>query len=263
MKVVIVQNKVQENIFETLKNITELLKNHDLSNSDFLVLPEMFMTPYELKYIKRYSQDKNGLVLEFLKNLAITHNSYVIGGSIPYGEGDSLYNTTFTINRRGEVINRYDKIHLFEITYPNGVTYSEKSIFSEGNDLGIIETEFGKIGVMICFDIRFPELADKLMKSGVKVIFVPAAFNTYTGPLHWQTTFRARAIDNQLFFVGVSPAADSFGEYNVYGHSIITSPYGEVIAELGEGSGVIIEDLDLEEISDVRNKIPIVKNKKL
>ncbi len=116
---------------------------------------------------------------------------------------------------------------------------------------------------MICFDIRFPELADKLMKLGAKVIFVPAAFNTYTGPLHWQTTFRARAIDNQLFFVGCSPSADSFGEYCIYGHSIVTNPLGEILNELKEEPGVIIQKLDLKEIEEVRNKIPIVKNKKM
>jgi predicted amidohydrolase len=263
MKVAVIQNKVYENIFDTLKNITELLKSYDLSDSDFLVLPEMFITPYEFKYIKKYAQDKNSLILEFLKDLAIRNKAYVIGGSIPYVEKDLLYNTTFTINRKGEIINRYDKMHLFEVTYPNGVHYTEKAIFSEGEELGLVETEFGKIGIMICFDIRFPELADGLMKAGAKVIFVPAAFNTYTGPLHWQTTFRARAIDNQLFLIGCSPSADSFGEYNVYGHSIITDPYGEILAELANEPGVIVKELDLDKINEVRKRIPIIKNKKL
>jgi predicted amidohydrolase len=263
MKIVVVQNKVHEQINLTLNGIKELLKNFDLSNSDFLVFPEMFMTPYESKYIINYKQTIKGNVINFLKNLAIKYNTYVIGGSIPFLDNNLLYNTTFTINRDGKIINRYDKMHLFEVTYPNGIHYSEKDIFNDGNEVGIIDTEFGEIGVMICFDIRFPELADKLMKLGAKVIFVPAAFNTYTGPLHWQTTFRARAIDNQLFFVGCSPSADSFGEYCIYGHSIVTNPLGEILNELKEEPGVIIQKLDLKEIEEVRNKIPIVKNKKM
>ena len=261
MKIVVIQNKVYEKINLTLNGIKELLKNSDLSNSDFLVFPEMFTTPYEAKYIIDYKQTIESEVIDFLKDLAIKYNTYVIGGSIPFFDNNSIYNTTFTINRTGEIIHRYDKMYLFEVTYPNGIHYSEKDIFNAGDEVGIIDTEFGKIGIMICFDIRFPELADKLMKLGAKVIFVPAAFNTYTGPLHWQTTFRARAIDNQLFFVGCSPSADSFGEYHIYGHSIVTNPLGEILNELKEDPGIIIQNLDLKEIEEVRIRIPIVKNK--
>lgn len=263
MKVVVVQNKVHKHINDTLESINMMLEQQDLTRCDFIVFPEMFMTPYEFHYINEYKQTEDSQVINFLKQVAIKYHSYVIGGSIPFDLNHSIYNSSFILNREGVVIHRYDKIHLFEITYPNGSYYSEKEIFKEGSNLGVFDTEFGKIGIMICFDIRFPELADKLMKKGVKAIFVPAAFNTFTGPLHWQTTFRARAIDNQLFVIGCSPSADSYGSYQVYGHSIITNPYGTVLEELTENSGIIIQDLELKVNEEARNKIPIIKNKKL
>lgn len=259
MKILLVQNTVLKDKNNVYDNIDSLIN----AETDIIVLPEMFSTPYELKYFDMYKEDKDGETIKWLSNLAKKHNSYVVGGSIPYYEDCNIYNSCFIFDREGNIINRYDKIHLFEITYPNGKHFSEADVLIKGNEIVTFETEFGTMGVMICFDIRFPELATKLMEKGSKVIFVPAAFNTYTGPMHWRTTFQSRAIDNQLYMVGCSPSNDSYGNYDIYGHSIVVDPYGTILEELDEKEGTIFIDIDLDKIEEARNRIPIIKNRVL
>ncbi|MDY0278430.1 MAG: carbon-nitrogen hydrolase family protein [Acholeplasma sp.] len=258
MKILMVQNTVLENPQDTLKHIEEIIVGY--KNIDFLVLPEMFTTPYQLSSFKDYSQHTNSLVLPWLKALAERLNCYVIGGSVPESSDGKIYNTTFAFDRNGKIVAKYRKIHLFSVNYPDGSHFYEADVLSRGNDVALFETEFGKMGLMICFDVRFPWLANRLMKRGAKVIFVPAAFNTFTGPLHWQVTFRARAIDNQLFMVGVSPSRESFGDYNTYGHSILVDPFGYVITEMFSEEEVRLIEIDLDEINRARTSIPIVKS---
>lgn len=261
MKIAVIQNRVYEHIEDTLADIDRLLKANLVHDIDFLVLPEMFTTPYELKYFVSHQQDQSGIVFDYLKRLAIHNHVYVIGGSFPYAENGKIYNTSFVFDRAGHVIARYDKIHLFEVEYPDGSMFSEREVLEAGNKIVTFDTEFGRMGLMTCFDIRFPYLAERLMEENAQVIFVPAAFNDYTGPLHWHATFRARAIDNQLFMVGASPSADSFGNYRVYGHSLIVDPFGKIRAELEEKRGILVFDVDLTIIEKVRRSIPIIKNR--
>lgn len=259
MKVLVIQNKVHENVEVTLNEIKGYLDGvkEDL---DFIMLPEMFMMPYELKYMELYKQNSDSKVLSFLSEIAKNHKAYLIGGSIPFTENNKIYNRSYIFDRTGKVITHYDKIHLFEVTYPNGKHFSEAKSLTKGDKITTFDTEFGKMGVMICFDIRFPLLAHKLMSLGCKAIFVPAAFNTYTGPMHWHTTFRARAIDNQLFVISSSPARDSFGKYEPFGHSLVCNPLGRIVNELDEKPGCFISDIDLESVEKTRSILPIIKN---
>ncbi len=261
MKLLVVQNKVCETIDETLGKISDLLKDVDFREIDFIVFPEMFTTPYEYGYFELLGQDKNGEVVTYLKNLANDTGSYVIGGTIPEKDEGKLFNTSFIINRYGEVISKYRKIHLFSVRYPNGEEFDEAEILSRGEDVVTFDTEFGKMGIMICFDIRYPEQAEIIRKAGAYTIFVPAAFNTYTGPLHWETTIRARAIDNQLFLVAASPSRESFGNYHTYGHSLIVDPFGRIIRQMDEVTGMMEVEIDLDLVDEARSSIPILKNK--
>lgn len=261
MKLLVVQNKVAKNIIETIRQISSLLENVDFSNIDFIIFPEMFTTPYEEGYFRLFAQDTSGKVIKFLKELSLRANAYIIGGTVPEKSDKDIFNTSYIFDRTGEIIAKYRKIHLFSIKYPNGEIFDEAKTLSRGKEVVTFDTEFGTMGIMICFDIRYPEQASQLQKQGVKVIFVPAAFNTYTGPLHWETTFRARAIDNQLFMVGASPSRESFGNYSTYGHSLCVDPYGKVIRELNESTEIMDVEIDLELIDEVRTNIPIIKNK--
>ncbi len=261
MKILLLQNKVHQNIDDTLRHVEDLIASRTEATFDFLVLPEMFISPYQIDKFADYAQDDNSRVIRFLKNLAEKHHAYIIGGSVPERSNGSLYNTTYIFDRNGKLLKKYRKIHLFSITYPDNTTFKESDVLSRGDELGLFETEFGTMGVMICFDIRYPLLADKLTEKGAKAIFVPAAFNTFTGPLHWELSFRARATDNQVFFIGASPSADSYGTYNTYGHSLMVNPLGEIVEKLETRNGLLECALDLRMIEKVRNQLPIRKNK--
>ncbi len=185
----------------------------------------------------------------------------MVGGSFPESVGALTYNTCLIIAPDGGTIAKYRKMHLFEITYPDGRTFGENRVLTPGKEIVVFPTAFGPMGVMICFDIRFPRLADLIAEAGARVIFVPAAFNTFTGPLHWHITFRARATDNQLFMIGASPSRNSAGGYEPYGHSLACDPFGRIIGELGENEDVLIVDLDLGAIEQARAAIPIRRNR--
>ncbi|MFW5794234.1 MAG: nitrilase-related carbon-nitrogen hydrolase [Bacillota bacterium] len=260
MKILVIQNSVKEFYSNTISNLAKLLTKTKSNKFDFIIFPEMFTTPYELKYFKEYKQTRDSKIFTYLKTIAKKYNSYVIGGSIPEADNKNIYNTSFIFDREGKIIAKYRKIHLFSVTYPDKTTFSEGDVLSRGEKIVTFDTEFGKMGIMICFDIRFPLLAKKIREAGAKVIFVPGAFNTYTGPLHWQTTFKARAIDNQIFFVGSSPSYYSFGNYEPYGHSLVVNPFGKILKELNSKEGIIEIDINLNEIKEARNSIPIVKN---
>ncbi len=261
MKLALVQSAVREQAEDNLHHLTRIF---DLlpQDIDVVVLPEMFITPYENRYFNQNSVTINDDRYQAIAQLAKDHDMYLVAGSVPEKTDGTLYNTTFVFNNKGEEIAKYRKMHLFSITYPDGTTYNEADVLSAGDNIVTVDTPFGKIGLMICFDIRFPYLAQKLQEAGSDVIIVPGAFNQFTGPLHWHTTFRARAIDNQLFMVGCSPAKESFGDYEVYGHTLAVNPLGEIIDECMEYEDVLIVELDLEEIKDIRDKLPIVKNQK-
>ncbi|MBN2540280.1 MAG: carbon-nitrogen hydrolase family protein [Bacilli bacterium] len=260
MKIALIQNTVYDTVEQTLKGIDRLFKKLR-SNPDFLVFPEMFTTPYDLSHMRLQSQKVNETILSYLKQLAISKRSYIISGSLPWKEDNKVFNRTYVINPLGETIAKYDKIHLFSIRYPDGTSFRENDLLTKGEESITFDTDFGRFGLMICFDIRYPELADRLAQAGAKAIFVPAAFNTYTGPMHWQTTFRSRAIDNQLFMIGCSPSRDSAGDYSVYGHSIVVGPLGDIRKELDEFEGILECDVDLNEVEHVRDILPILANK--
>lgn len=258
MRIVTIQNKVFETVNQNIDHLQKLLDNSCLDKVDFIVLPEMFTTPYEMAYFKKNKQEENGLVISFLKQVAKKHHTYIVCGSIPEVDGNKLYNTSFVLDRQGKIIAKYRKIHLFSVTYPNGQRFDEADTLSKGHQVVTFDSEFGRMGIMICFDIRFPLLARKLREMGSLIIFVPAAFNTFTGPMHWHTTFKARAIDNQLFMVGASPARTSFGSYHVYGHSLVVDPLGKIIKELDESEDLLSVDVNLIDIEKARKSIPIV-----
>ena len=149
-------------------------------------------------------------------------------------------------------------MHLFDIDVRGGQRFFESETFTPGDDVTTFQTEFGVMGLCICFDIRFPELSRLMALRGAKVIFVPAAFNMTTGPAHWELAFRQRAVDSQLFTVGVSPARDEKGVYVAYGNSMAVSPWGTVLGRLDGGEGKMLLDLDLSQIEDIRAQLPLM-----
>ena len=177
---------------------------------------------------------------------------------MPERDGDLLYNTCFVFDRSGGQIARHRKTHLFDVDVKGGQYFKESDTFSAGKDVTVFDTEFGKMGLCICFDMRFPELARLHAMEGAQVIFVPAAFNMTTGPLHWELMFRSRAVDNQVFTVGCAPARDENGPYVSYGNSVAVDPWGKVLMCADAEECILTVDVDLEEVHRVRCQLPFL-----
>lgn len=254
----VVDNK-QENIDSAKAMILEAVEK----KADFIVLPEMFNCPYENEKFIEYSEvESESTTLRQISKLAGENNIYILAGSIPEKEGKNLYNTSYLFDKNGEIIAKHRKIHLFDIDVEGEIYFKESDVLTAGNSFTIAETEFCKIAIGICYDIRFPELARIAALEGAKIIFYPGAFNLTTGPAHWELLFRTRALDNQLYCIGVAPALNKEANYNSFGHSIITNPWGEIKKEASYEPALIIEDIDLEEIEKVRNELPLLKNRR-
>ncbi len=226
--------------------------------ADVVVLPEMFCCPYSNLYFKAYSEQAGGPAQTALSNLARRLGVVIVGGSLPEMEGDQLYNTSFVYNANGEQIARHRKIHLFDIQLKNGQHFRESETLSAGNTITTFDTPFGKMGLCICFDMRFEELARLMVLNGAKCIFVPAAFNMTTGPAHWELMFRQRAVDNQVFTFGVSPSRDEKAPYIAYGNTIAVNPWGEVLKRCDKDEDSLLVEVDLAQVDEIRAQLPIL-----
>jgi len=237
-----------------------------LYKSNVVVLPEFFNCPNgNSKLAQEFAEEEsNSQTLQMLKRLAKNLNIYLIGGSFPEKEGQKLYNTCYCINKQGEVSAKYRKVHLFDIDIPGKMTMKESDTLTAGNTLTIFDTEYCKFGIGICYDMRFPELSQTLKSNGVEFLMFPSAFNTTTGPLHWELLQRSRALDNNCFVATCSPARnlDDTTGYQVYGYSTVVDPFGKVISNLGYEEGILQTTVNLNLIDEIGQQIPTFKQKR-
>ena len=263
IKLALCQMNVVDNKEKNIKTARLMIEESISKNADFIILPEMFNCPYSNdKFIEYGEKEKSSETLSEISKLAKSNNAYILAGSIPEIEEDKLYNTSYLFDRQGNVIAKHRKMHIFDIDVKRKITFKESDVLTAGNDFTIADTEFGKVGIGICYDIRFPELAKIMVENGALILIYPGAFNMTTGPAHWELLFRSRAMDNQAFCIGVAPALNNDASYHSYGHSIITNPWGEVIAQASEKESLIISEIDLSEIKKVREELPLLKNKR-
>lgn len=262
MKIVQIQLKVSSDINKTKRNLEEYFTEIEKEKSDFVCLGEMFNTPYDINQFSKYAEVEKGDTWTLLSNLAKKYNVYLSAGSICEREGNFLYNTAYVFDRDGRQIAKHRKMHLFDIDIKGGQYFKESETLTAGNEITTFETEFGKMGICICYDFRFPELSRLMVLNGAKVIFVPASFNTTTGPAHWNTMFKSQALNNQIYAIGTSPARDIESSYKSYGHSIITNPWGEIVSELDETPGIKVTDIDLSMVDKIREQLPLLKHRR-
>ncbi|XP_067947968.1 omega-amidase NIT2-like [Watersipora subatra] len=228
-----------------------------------IVLPECFNSPYGTQYFEEYAEEIPGKTTEMLSSVAKDEGVYLIGGSMPEKRSEKLYNTATAYNPRGEMIMKYSKIHLFDIDIPGKIRFKESEVLTAGDELGMFEMSNGvKIGMGICYDMRFPELSILLAKASCDFLVFPGAFNMTTGPLHWELLQKGRAIDNQLYVAACSPARDETATYIAWGHSSVVDPWGEVIAKAAAAEEIIYAEIDLEKKQAVRQQIPVQTQKR-
>ena len=263
IKIAAIQMSTVADKMENVRTVKTYLEKIKDENPDFVILPEMFCCPYQTENFPIYAEKEGGPVWQQLSGYAKQYGVYLIGGSMPEKDAEgNVYNTCYVFDREGKQIGKHRKVHLFDIDVKGGQTFKESDTLTAGDSDTVFDTEFGKIGVMLCFDIRFPELSRMMVNDGAKVIFVPAAFNMTTGPAHWELSFRTRALDNQIYMVGCAPARDVSAGYISWGHSIVTDPWGRVTDMLDEKKGILLAELDMDYEEQVREELPLLKSRR-
>ncbi len=258
MKTALIQMKVGPDKEANLKTAGHLVRQAGENGARIVVLPEMFCCPYDNRCFPAYAEPKGGRVYTALGQMAKSAGVTLVGGSFPERDGDLLYNTCFVFDPEGREIARHRKAHLFDIDVEGGQRFHESEVFTPGDRVTVFSAEGHIFGLAICFDIRFAELFRCMSLAGAEAIFVPAAFNMTTGPMHWELSFRMRAVDNQLFTLGCAPARDEAASYVSYANSIVCSPWGRVLEGAGTEETVLYAELDLEETRRVRAQLPIL-----
>ncbi|WP_308634461.1 carbon-nitrogen family hydrolase [Paenibacillus silvisoli] len=220
---------------------------------DLIMFPEMWNTGYALEQIEQIADIEGERTKAMLSDFARSNQVQIIGGSIAEKREGGVYNTIYAFDANGEVMADYSKIHLFRLM-------DEEKHLQAGDKLGQLEVAGAQAGMMICYDIRFPELARKLALGGAKVLFVPAQ---WPNPRlhHWRTLLMARAIENQMFVIACNRCGTS-GTSTFFGHSLVIDPWGEIIAEAGEEEVIVRAEIDLDTVDAVRAKIPVFEDRR-
>jgi len=198
--------------------------------------------------------------LSALRETARGRGIVVHVGSLAIRDGEKIANRAFLIDRDGEIAAQYDKIHLFDVDLPNGETWRESSTYSGGDEAVLVQTPFGKLGLAICYDVRFPYLYRAYAEAGASILCAPACFTKQTGEAHWVALHRARAIENGAFMISAAQGGLHEDGRETFGHSIIVDPWGRVLAEAGAEPGVIMAEIDIEEVARARQRIPSLRH---
>lgn len=202
-------------------------------------------------------------VLAAVRNAAAAQGIWVAIGSLGLkGPDGRQFNRSFVIDDTGEIRARYDKLHLFDVDLPTGESWRESAAYVPGEHAVVVQTPLGKLGLSICYDVRFPDLYRALSNAGAEILAVPAAFTRPTGAAHWHTLLRARAIEAGLFVVATAQTGVHEDGRATYGHSLVVDPWGEVILDMGETPGLGFAEVDLGRIAEVRSRLPAIRHRR-
>lgn len=264
VKIACIQLNSSHNIQDNINKIDIMVRDAKGRGADIVCTPENTFLMEKSGAEKIFYSEEEHPAVKASSEIAAKYGVWLLIGSIAIATGETgnkagirkNYNRLFLFNPQGKIEARYDKIHLFDVEVGDGQVYRESEKFIAGSEAVVADTPFGKIGLTICYDIRFPYLYRALAKAGAKIIFVPAAFTAVTGAAHWHVLLRARAIENGCFIVAPAQTGTHAGGRKTYGHSLIINPWGEVIADGGEDEVVVTADIDLSEIEKIRGKLP-------
>ena len=232
-----------------------------------IVLPEMFPTlAVENGHIAAREPFGAGPIQNFLSTEAKKHSVWIVGGTIPItsAENDRIYAACLTFNDQGECVGRYDKIHLFDAKIDAGKEeYQESKKTLAGSQPFVLDTPFGKLGFAVCYDVRFPELFTELNRLGAEIFILPSAFISTTGKAHWEILCRARAIEHLCYLIGANQTGTHCNGRCSFGHSMIVDPWGTILAEEKEQTGMAIAEIDLNKLHAMREKLPLNEHRRL
>lgn len=260
LRVAAVQLNVSKSKEENLRKATEFIREATNRGCKLVVLPGMFVCPYKPSTYPLYAEVGRGLTWRTLSRVAKDNAVYIIGGSIPeMGKDEKVYATTYVFNPLGDEIGKYRKSHLCDIDIKGGQYYKESDTITKGEDSIVFDTEYGKIGIASGYDVRFPTFFKELVDSGAKIIAILSSFNTTTGLDHSELLIRSRALDNQVYTIGVSQARNYESFYISYAKSLIADPWGRIVNRMGIEEGMLIEDIDVDMVDTIRKELPVVE----
>jgi len=292
-RVALLQFHVSGDKARNIETASEFLIEAKKHKAVLSVMPEIWNSPYATSAFEEFAEilpevgdtkppttKEESPSVHFLMEAAKQHQMWIIGGSIPESVisngGKKIYNTSLCISPRGVIVAKHRKVHLFDIDVPGRITFRESDTLTGGSSISTFEAEgtpLGKIGVGICYDLRFPEFAQCMVQRGCNILVYPGAFNLITGPAHWELLQRARAVDGQCYVLTASPARSKhpsegtgsnvkYPHYEAWGHSTVVNPWGEVIATSDETAQVVIADIDMSKVYEVRRSIPTSMQKR-
>lgn len=255
------------NVSANLLTAEQLVEEAVSNNAGLVVLPEnfAFMGKSEKEVLTIKESEGDGPLQAFLSNLASKHGIWIVGGTIPLEANDAskIHSSSLVYNDQGQQVARYDKIHLFDVNLVEAdERYNESATYVEGSTPCVINTPFGKLGVAICYDLRFPELFRNMIDNGMEIIALPSSFTAITGRAHWEILVRARAIENLSYVIAAAQGGFHLNGRETYGHSMIVDPWGTVLAQVPRGTGSVTVKLDTDFLSATRRNFPCIEHRR-
>jgi deaminated glutathione amidase len=255
---------VSANLLEAEKLIAEAVK----AGAKLVALPENFaiMGVHEGDKVKEREHKGSGIIQDFLSTTAKKYGVWIIGGTIPLvaHEDNKVRASCLVYDDAGVCVARYDKIHLFDVKVPStGEEYRESNSIEAGDNPLVLETPFGKIGIAVCYDLRFPELFRDMLNEGVDILVIPAAFTAETGAAHWEVLLRARAIENLCYVIAPNQGGFHLNGRKTFGHSMIIYPWGTILDCYKTGSGFVVANIDKERLERVRANFPVLSHRRI
>jgi len=268
IKIAAIQMASGPNVSSNLIEVSRLISLAVADGAKLVVLPENFaiMGMKEQDKVKIREALGRGPIQTFLSEQARKHKIWLVGGTIPLEATDpnKVRAACLVYSDEGKLIARYDKTHLFDVhIYQSGERYNESETIEPGDKVVVIDTPFGKLGLAICYDLRFPELFRSMADLGAELIALPSAFTAVTGKAHWEVLVRARAIENLAYVIAAAQGGYHLNGRESYGDSMIVDHWGQVLDRLSSGSGYVISQYDREQIRKVRKNFPVLEHRKM
>lgn len=255
------------NVGANLIEAARLIDQAADAGAGLIVLPENFssMPLKEEDRLEIAESDGQGAVQDFLSSKARQHRAWIVGGTIPMlaDENGKTRASSLLFNDRGDRVARYDKIHLFDVELENGEQYNESGYIEAGSQIVVADTPFGRMGLSVCYDLRFPELYRSLLDQGAEILAVPSAFTEITGRAHWEILVRARAVENLAYVIAPGQGGYHVNGRETYGDSMIVDPWGQILDRLPRGSGVVLAELNRKRLEAVRTSLPSIYHRQL
>jgi len=264
LRVACIQNTATRDIQANIDWVCARIDEAAAGGAEFIALPETvgLIEPVNAQIPAATFSESDDIGLAAFRARAREHKVAILVGSQLIREDDRIFNRSFLLDADGGIRARYNKLHMFDIELKNGEAYRESDAIAPGDKAVIVETRLGKLGLSICYDLRFGALYRTLAQAGAEMITIPAAFTQTTGKAHWHTLVRARAIETGAFIIAPNQCGHHCDERYSYGHSLIIDPWGEILADGGAEPGIIYADIDLGQVQKVRDRIPSLKNER-